>query len=89
MGITVELTYDMSKALGVEHFEVEGVRTVADAVRIAKERFDGGPGSDEFDRLARVAAVAINGVLVNYRKGMRTPLEPGDVVTFVKAAAGG
>ena len=33
--------------------------------------------------------IAVNGVLVSHRKGLRTPLEPGDVVSFVKAAAGG
>jgi molybdopterin converting factor small subunit len=36
-----------------------------------------------------VAAVAVNGVLVNHRKGMKTKLSDGDTVTFVKAAAGG
>jgi molybdopterin converting factor small subunit len=33
--------------------------------------------------------VAVNGVLVNYRKGLKTPLADGDRVSFVKAAAGG
>ena len=89
MSVTVELTYDMGKALGVDRFDVDGARTVADALRIAKERFRGGPGADEFDRLARVAAVAVNGVLMSHRKGKRTPLESGDIVSFVKAAAGG
>jgi len=36
-----------------------------------------------------VVALAVNGVLVSYRKGMKTPLADGDVVAFVKAAAGG
>ena len=34
MSITVELTYDMSKALGVQRFELEEARTVADVVRL-------------------------------------------------------
>ena len=34
-------------------------------------------------------AVAINGVLVNYKKGRKTALHDGDLVSFVKAAAGG
>ncbi|MGH0036574.1 MAG: MoaD/ThiS family protein [Myxococcota bacterium] len=89
MSVTVELTYDMGKALGVDRFDLEGARTVADALRMAKERFAGGPGADEFERLSRVTAVAVNGVLMSYRKGRRTPLESGDTVTFVKAAAGG
>ena len=36
-----------------------------------------------------MAAVAVNGVLINHRKGMKTPLADGDIVAFVKAAAGG
>ena len=41
------------------------------------------------DELTRVAAVAVNGVLVNYKRGMKTPVRDGDTVAFVKAAAGG
>jgi molybdopterin converting factor small subunit len=33
--------------------------------------------------------VAVNGVLSSHRRGMKTRLADGDVVTFVKAAAGG
>jgi molybdopterin converting factor small subunit len=87
MSITVELTYDMSKALGVQRFEVEGARTVAHAVRLTRERF--GEGGESFEKLTRVAAVAVNGVLINHRKGMKTGLADGDTVTFLKAAAGG
>ena len=36
-----------------------------------------------------MAAVAVNGVLINYRKGMKTQLADGDTVSFVKAASGG
>ncbi len=85
--ITVELTYDMGKQLGVSRFEVEGAGTVADIVEAARERF--GEKADDFTRLGRVANVAVNGVLMAYRKGLRTKLRPGDRVTFVKAAAGG
>ena len=87
MSVTVELTYDMSKVLGVQHFELEGVQTVADVVRLARDRF--GEGEQSFDKLTRVAAVAVNGVLINHKKGMRTQLSDGDTVTFVKAASGG
>ena len=87
MSITVELTYDMSKQLGLQRFEVEAAETVADAVRLARERF--GDRGEDFDRLTRVAAVAVNGVLSSYRRGMKTRLEDGDTVAFVKAAAGG
>jgi molybdopterin converting factor small subunit len=87
MSITVELTYDMSKALGTERFDVDEAQTVADVVSIARARFEG--RQESFDKLARVTAVAINGVLVNYRKGLKTPVSDGDIVTFVKAAAGG
>jgi molybdopterin converting factor small subunit len=31
----------------------------------------------------------VNGVLSNHRRGMKTRLADGDIVTFVKAAAGG
>jgi molybdopterin converting factor small subunit len=86
MPVTVELTYDMSKTLGVRRFEVEDAATVSDVVRAARERFEAG---DAFDRLSRVAAVAVNGVLVSHRKGLKTRLADGDTVAFVKAAAGG
>ena len=87
MSITVELTYDMSKALGVQRFELEDVRTVADVVRLARARF--GEGEESFEKLTRVAAVAVNGVLINHRKGMKTALSDGDTVSFLKAASGG
>ena len=87
MGVTVELTYDMSKALGTRSFQVDGVATVADIVRVTKERF--GDRAEEFDRLTRVAAVSVNGVLVTHRRGLRTSVADGDRVMFVKAAAGG
>ena len=87
MPITVELTYDMSKTLGVERFEVEGAQTVDDVVRLTRTRF--GEQAAQFEQLARVAAVVVNGVLVNHRRGMKTRLADGDTVGFVKAAAGG
>lgn len=87
MSVTVELTYDMSKVLGVQRFELEGVQTVADVVRLARDRF--GEAEESFEKLTRVAAVAVNGVLINHRKGMKTRLADGDTVAFVKAASGG
>jgi molybdopterin converting factor small subunit len=87
MSVTVELTYDMGKALGVQRFELEDARTVADVVRLARARF--GEDEESFEKLTRVAAVAVNGVLINYRKGMKTRLAEGDTVSFLKAAAGG
>ena len=86
MSITVELTYEMSKALGVQRLELEDARTVADVVRLARDRFEEG---ESFEKLTRVTAIAINGVLINYRKGMKTQLSDGDTVSFVKAASGG
>ncbi len=87
MSIAVELTYDMSVALGVQRFEVEGARTVAEVVQMAREKFEG--SGQSFDQLTRVAAVAVNGVLINHRRGMKTRLSDGDRVAFLKAAAGG
>ncbi len=87
MAITVELTYDMGKELGVTRFDVAEAKTVADVVQSARERF--GARGETFDQLSRVAAVAVNGTLVNHRKGLKTKLADGDVVAFVKAAAGG
>ncbi|MBW2313745.1 MAG: MoaD/ThiS family protein [Deltaproteobacteria bacterium] len=87
MAVTIELTYEMTKAFGEQRFDVEVVPTVADAVKVAEQRL--GEKGIQFDELARVAAVAVNGVLVNHRKGMKTKLRDGDTVTFVKAAAGG
>ena len=87
MSVTVELTYDMSKQLGVRRFEVDAAPTVADAVKLAHDRFR--ESGADFEQLTRVAAVAVNGVLVNHRKGMKTRLADGDVLAFVKSAAGG
>lgn len=87
MSIRVELTYDMSKVLGQRSFDVEAASTVKDIVEQTRERF--AKGGDEFATLARVAAVAVNGVLINHRKGMKTRVSDGDRVGFVKAAAGG
>ncbi len=86
MSIRVELTYDMSKALGLQTFDIESAATVRDVVEQTKTRFDGG---EEFAKLARLAAIAVNGVLISHRKGMKTKLADGDRVGFVKAAAGG
>lgn len=85
--ITVEVTYDMAKALGVETFTVDDVASVADVVAATRAKF--GDKGEEFAKLTRVAAIAVNGILVNYRSGMKTKLAPGDTVAFVKAAAGG
>jgi molybdopterin converting factor small subunit len=87
VSVTVELTYDMSKELGLQSFELEDVRTVAEVMRAARTRF--GEKAASFDQLGSRAAVAVNGVLTSHRRGMRTQLADGDVVTFVKAAAGG
>lgn len=86
MSIRVELTYDMSKALGLQNFDIESAATVRDVVEQTETRFDGG---EEFAKLARLAAIAVNGVLISHRKGMKTRLRDGDRVGFVKAAAGG
>lgn len=88
MSITVELTYDMSKALGVRTFEVNGAQTVQDVVRLTREQF-GAERAEAFEKLTRVAAVAVNGVLTNHKQGMKTTLADGDTVAFLKAAAGG
>jgi molybdopterin converting factor small subunit len=84
MKVTLELTYDMSKALGADALELENVRTVADVVEQAKRRL--GP---DFDKHARLAGIAVNGVLISYKKGLKTKLADGDIVAFVKASAGG
>lgn len=86
MGVSVQLTYAMAKELGAQRLELEGARTVADVLRMTRERF---ASAGRYDELTRVAAVAVNGVLVNYRRGARTPVRDGDTVAFVKAAAGG
>jgi molybdopterin converting factor small subunit len=87
MSVTVELTYDMSKALGVRKLEIENATTVKDVVEQTRQRF--ADGGDEFSKLTRVAAVAVNGVLISHRKGMGTRVRDGDRVGFVKAASGG
>ena len=85
--ITVELTYDMGKALGVDTFEIDDVARVADVVAATRARF--GDKAEDFEKLTRVAAVAVNGVPVNYRMASKPALVPGDTVACVKAAAGG
>ena len=86
MPVQVEVTYDMSKALGAQRFEVEA-KTVGDAVAQTRERF--GNDAEDFERLTARAAIAVNGVLVRHRKRLATPVADGDLVSFVKAAAGG
>ena len=87
MSITVELTYDMSKALGVQRLEIASAASVKEVVERVRERFAEGEGS--FETLARPVTVAVNGVLINHMQGMKTRLADGDTVVFVKAAAGG
>jgi molybdopterin converting factor small subunit len=87
VSVTIELTYEMSKALGTRRFEIDDAATVADVVRVTRERF--GERAADFERLARVAAVSVNGVLVTHGRGLRTAVADGDRVMFVKAAAGG
>jgi len=86
MRVSVEPTYEMTKVLKMDRFDVEvaSAATVADVVDKTKAKV--GP---EFDKLVRLAAIAVNGVLVNYQRGMKTRLAEGDVVRFVKASAGG
>lgn len=85
MSITVQLTYDMAKEIGTSRLEVSGAKTVNDVLRLTRARFE----SENFEKLTRVAALAVNGVLVNHRRGKRTAVQDGDRVAFVKAAAGG
>jgi molybdopterin converting factor small subunit len=87
VSVTVQLTYALAKELGAQRIEVEGARSVADVLRLARERF--GEAGGRFDELTRVVAVAVNGVLVNHRRGLRTRVADGDTVALVKAAAGG
>ena len=87
MSIIVELTYDMASELGHRRIEIPSARTVADAVRLTRNRFP--DNSETFDHLTRVTALAVNGVLIRHGKGLKTRLQNGDIVAFVKAAAGG
>jgi len=87
VSITVELTYDLAKLLGTRHLELEGAATVGDALRLTRAHF--AEQQADFDRLTRVTALAVNGVLINHRNLWATPLTPGDRVSFLKAAAGG
>ncbi len=87
MSITVELTYDLAKALGIRHFVIDGPANLQDILRLTRERF--GEQGQTFDKLTRVTAMVVNGVLVNRKRGMSEPLKDGDRVSFLKAAAGG
>lgn len=87
MSVIVELTYGMSRVLGVSRFELEDPSTVKDLIQMTRERFVS--AGEEFEELSRGTVVAVNGVLISYRKGLKTPLCSGDRVAFVKAAAGG
>lgn len=86
MSITVELTYDLAKALGERRIEIDAPATLQDVLRRTRERF-GGQG-ETFDKLTRVTALVVNGVLMN-RQQKSSPLKDGDRVSFLKAAAGG
>ena len=75
MSIQVELTYEMSKALGAERFEVSDAATVADIIRIARERFSGDLA--QFEKLTRVASVALSELASKVHKvrGFRPPVD--------------
>jgi molybdopterin converting factor small subunit len=87
MSVTVELTYDMSKAYGARRIEVGAAATVKDALTAVQAAFE--ERGQSLAPLSRVTAIAVNGILMNHRKGMKTPLRDGDRVAFVKAASGG
>jgi molybdopterin converting factor small subunit len=87
MSISVELTYDMSKALGDRRIAVEPVATVKELLQAVRGRF--ASQADDFERLTRVTSIAVNGVLISHRKGLKSRLADGDRVAFLKAAAGG
>jgi len=86
MRVAVQPTYEMTKLLKMDRFELDvaDATTVADVVATTRTKV--GP---EFDKLSRLAAIAINGVLTSYQQGMKTRLSDGDEISFVKASAGG
>ena len=87
MSITVELTYEMGKAVGEMRFELEA-SDVASVIEATRQRISES-GQGDFDTLRARAAVAVNGVLLRHRRAEGTRLRDGDRVSFVKAAAGG
>ncbi len=87
MSITVQLTYDMAREIGSPTIEVSGAKTVGDVLKLTREHFQ--QDEESYANLTRVAALAVNGVLINYRRGKKTLVCDGDRVSFVKAAAGG
>ena len=87
MSVRVELTYDMAGLLGVRHLAWAGPGTVQDVLQFTRTQF--GEKATTFDQMAKTAAVAVNGVLVSHRQGLRTPVADGDRVGFVKVASGG
>ena len=87
MSVTVEFSYDMSKALGERRLAIPNPGRVREVIAEV-ERVFAEKGAD-FSALSKVTSIAINGVLMNHRRGMKTKLEDGDVVAFVKAASGG
>lgn len=87
MSITVELTYDLAKVLGSRRLELEGTPTLRQTVALTRDRF--GAEGATFDKLTRVTTLVVNGVLASRTHSQDTPLQDGDRVTFLKAAAGG
>jgi len=87
MSVTVEFSYDMGKEFGERRLDVSDAATVKDLIARLKKLFE--ERGKSLPELSRVTAVAVNGVLVKHKKGMKTKLADGDTVAFVKAAAGG
>ena len=87
MSITVELTYDLAKALGTRRLELEGTPTLRQVLALTRERF--GAEGATFDQLTRVTALVVNGVIASRTHSLDTPLQDRDRVSFLKAAAGG
>jgi molybdopterin converting factor small subunit len=87
VSITIDLTYDLAKALGVRRFEIEAPANLQDVLQHTRTRFKG--DDQAFEKLTRVTAFVVNGVLARHGVVLATPLKDGDRVSFLKAAAGG
>ena len=83
--IKVRLAASLGKLAGSPELEVEAA-TVKELIAEVKKRFQ---GDTDFLAKLKMSNLIVNDTNVNYLKGLKTKLKPGDVITFFPPVGGG
>lgn len=81
--IEVTLVGSIGEAAGTRRTEADA-STVAELLDVLGSRY--GPA---FQKRARAARIVVNGSPIQFGKGVRTPLSPGDEVALLVPVGGG